>query len=128
MQILKYDYENLLKCNVFNEKLSFIWLAKMDNLMVLKWLLPISIWMLNMWMEWLIWVHLILGYEGHTAFLVEKYVHCFSPLLVFLRQSFSLGNDPNGNVTLPVSNARARSEPAGRDFRFSPLPRQKWWY
>ena len=36
MQILKYDYENLLKCNVFDEKLSFIWLAKMDNLMVLK--------------------------------------------------------------------------------------------
>ena len=69
--------------------------------------------------------YVTLGYEGHTAFLVEKYVHCFSPLLVFLRQSFSLGNDPNGNVTLPVSNARARSEPAGRDFRFSPLPRQK---
>ena len=57
-----------------------------------------------------IWVTLV--------FLVEKSVHCFSPLLVFLRQSFSLGNDPNGNVTLPVSNARARSEPAGRDFRF----------
>ena len=69
--------------------------------------------------------YVTLGYESHTAFLVEKYVHCFSPLLVFLRQSFSLGNDPNGNVTLPVSNARARSEPAGRDFRFSPLPRQK---
>ena len=32
-------------------------------------------------------------------------VHCFSPLLVFLRQSFSLVNDPNGNVTLPVPNA-----------------------
>ena len=51
-------------------------------------------------------------------YLANKSVHCFSPLLVFLRQSFSLGNDPNGNVTLPVSNARARSEPAGRDFRF----------
>ena len=59
-----------------------------------------------------------LQFLRHHVLGLWQFVHCFSPLLeFFLRQSFSLGNDPNGNVTLPVPNmmagAQASITPAG---------------
>ena len=49
-----------------------------------------------------------LQFLRHHVLGLWQFVHCFSPLLeFFLRQSFSLGNDPNGNVTLPVPNMAA---------------------
>ena len=88
--------------------------------------------------SYLIWVSILIGkppldfqkYFCVTISWLQQFVHCFSPLRVFLRQSFSLGNDPNGNVTLPVPNmagGRAgtalfsrswQSFRSSRDFRF----------
>ena len=55
--------------------------------------------------------------QGHFVLALAVCSLFFSSLRVFLRQSFSLGNDPNGNVTLPVPNmmagAQASITPAG---------------
>ena len=90
--ILKnYFFEHLITVQQRNGNLTFIWFAKKDNLMLLNWWLInnsrllVSIWMFNIWMEWLIFtkvfflessdfmvqIHICLSLEKDTLQVVE---------------------------------------------------------
>ena len=83
--------------NVHNGKLDFIWFAKKDNLMLLtSSRLLVSIWMLNMWMEWLLLICTVIRYSRA----VELYEPCRIGLFMFTKNLMILNWSSYGTLSV----------------------------